>query len=164
MEDVTDKIIQRYKQGRREDLILLLQEIQDKAGYISEEIISRISVLLGISASKVFGVATFYDQFRFFPAGKLVIRICGGTSCFLNGSMQIVSVLKEEFGIEPGQTTKDGRISCEMVPCMGGCNNGPVIEVNGEYHINIDSLQIPVFIKKLRQRLENETRTSDGRY
>lgn len=156
MESVIDKVIDRYRQGKREDLIPILQEIQKSAGHISEEAIVKVGRLLNISTTKIFGLATFYDQFRFFPAGRIHIRICHGTSCFMNGSGSLITAVKEELGIEPGQTTRDGRFSYEVVTCMGSCTNGPVIRVNDEYHTGVTSNQIPGMIKKLKHLAETD--------
>jgi len=151
-----ETIIKKYKSGRREDLIPLLQEIQDDNGYISEEVIVKIGCFLGMSTTKIYGLATFYDQFRFVPEGKIRIRICNGTSCFLNGSRSVINKIKEETGIRAGQTSRDGNLSYEIVTCMGGCNNGPIITVNDEYHPHIRPEQIPDLLKKLRYITEND--------
>ena len=149
-------ILKKYKPGKREELIPLLQEIQSDFGYISEDAIVRVGNFLGLSTTKIFGLATFYDKFRFVPAGKIRIKICHGTSCFLNGSQAIISKLKEETGVVPGQTTRDGQLSYELVSCMGGCSNGPVMNVNGEFHTRISASQIPELIKKLKYIIEND--------
>ncbi len=91
----------------REDLIPLLQEIQAENGYLSEESIVRVGGHLGLSTTKIFGLATFYDQFRFIPSGKVHLKICHGTSCFMNGSQAIIDKFKEELKISPGQTTQE---------------------------------------------------------
>jgi NADH-quinone oxidoreductase subunit E len=156
MEKVIDEILSRYRQGRMEDLIPILQEIQKSTGHLSEDAVVRVGKLLNISTTKIFGLATFYDQFRFLPAGKIHIKICHGTSCFLNGSRSLVTAVREELGIEPGQTTRDGRFSYEVVSCMGGCCTGPVILVNNEYHTGVKSEQIPVLIRKLKFIVEND--------
>ena len=151
-----DIILKKYKQGKREDLIPLLQEIQEDLGYISEEAIVRVGSFLGLSTTKIYGLATFYDRFRFIPSGKIQIRICNGTSCFLNGSQAIINKIKEETGVIPGQTTRDGNFSYEIVSCIGGCHSGPLINVNGEYHTHIKAEQLPELIKKLKYVIENE--------
>jgi NADH-quinone oxidoreductase subunit E len=151
-----DIILKKYKQGKREDLIPLLQEIHDDLGYLSEEAIVKIGSFLGLSTTKIFGLATFYDRFRFMPSGKIQIRICHGTSCFLNGSQSIINKIKEETGVMPGQTTRDGNFSYEIVSCMGGCCNGPVINVNGQYHTHIKAEQLPELIKRLKYVIEND--------
>jgi NADH-quinone oxidoreductase subunit E len=151
-----DLILKKYKQGKREDLIPLLQEIQEDLGYLSEEAIVRVGNFLGLSTTNIFGLATFYDRFRFIPSGKIQISICHGTSCFLNGSQSIINKIKEETGILPGQTTRDGNFSYEIVSCMGGCSNGPVINVNGEYYTHIKAERLPELIKKLKYIIEND--------
>lgn len=151
-----DTILKKYKQGRREELIPLLQEIQSAQGFLSENAIVSVGNYLGLSTTKIYGLATFYDRFRFIPAGKINIKICNGTTCFLNGSQQIINKIKEESGIMPGQTSRDGLISYEIVSCMGGCNNGPVINVNGRYYTHIMASQIPDLINRLKYIIEND--------
>ena len=151
-----DIILKKYKQGKREDLIPLLQEIQDHLGYLSEEAIVKTGSFLGLSTTKIFGLATFYDRFRFIPSGKIQIRICHGTSCFLNGSQAIINKIREETSVMPGQTTRDGNFSYEIVSCMGGCCNGPVINVNGEYYTHIKAEQLPELIKRFKYIIEND--------
>lgn len=151
-----DMILKKYKPGKREELIPLLQEIQSVQGFISEEAIVKIGGFLGLSTTKIYGLATFYDKFRFFPAGKIRIKVCHGTSCFLNGSQAIISKLKEETGIQPGQTSRDGLISYEIVSCMGGCINGPVVNINDEFHSRVNASQVPELIKRLKYIIEND--------
>ncbi len=149
-------ILKKYKQGKREDLIPILQEIQEDHGFLSEEAIVKTGNYLGLSTTKIYGLATFYDRFRFIPSGRIHIMICNGTSCFLNGALSIINKIREETGISEGQTTRDGYFSFEIVSCMGGCNNGPVITVNGEYHTHIKAEQLPEFIKRLKYVIEND--------
>jgi NADH:ubiquinone oxidoreductase subunit E len=149
-------ILKKYKQGKREDLIPLLQEIQEVQGFISEESIVKIGNYLGLSTTKIYGLATFYDRFRFVPAGKIQIRVCNGTSCFLNGSRAVINKIQEETGVLHGQTTRDGNFSYEIVSCMGGCHNGPLINVNGEFHTHVKAEQLPELIKKLKYIIEND--------
>jgi len=151
-----DLILKKYKHGRREDLIPLLQEIQTENGYLSEESIVRVGGHLGLSTTKIFGLATFYDQFRFIPSGRIHLKICHGTSCFMNGSQAIIDKIIEELKISPGQTTRNGNFSFDIVTCLGGCYHGPVILVNGEYHIHIHPEQLPALIKKLKLIIEND--------
>lgn len=151
-----DTILKKYKSGKREELIPLLQDVQSSQGYISEEAIVKIGSFLGLSTTKIYGLATFYDKFRFFPEGQIRIKICHGTSCFLNGSQAIISKVKEETGIQRGQTTRDGLISYEIVSCMGGCINGPVMSINDEFHTAVNASQVPELIKRLRYIVEND--------
>ncbi len=156
MADDLDLIFKKYKHGKREDLIPLLQEIQESLGYLSEDAIVQVGAFLGLSTTKIYGLATFYDRFRFIPAGKIEIKICHGTSCFLNGSQAIIDKVRDETGLLPGQVTRDGNLSYEIVSCMGGCNSGPVINVNGEYQTHIKPEQLPDLIKKLKYVIEND--------
>ncbi|HLN55544.1 MAG TPA: NADH-quinone oxidoreductase subunit NuoE [Bacteroidales bacterium] len=151
-----DIILKKYKSGKREELIPLLQEVQSVLGYISEDAIVRIGSFLGLSTTKIYGLATFYDKFRFFPVGKISIKVCHGTSCFLNGSQAVINKLKEETGIQPGQTTRDGLVSYEIVSCMGGCINGPVMSINEEFHVRVNASQVPELIKRLKYIIEND--------
>jgi NADH-quinone oxidoreductase subunit E len=155
MANSLESILNKYKSGRREDLIPLLQEIQEENGLISEAAIVKVGNLLNMSTTRIYGLATFYDQFRFIPSGKIHLKICHGTTCFLNGSQAIIKRIKDELDIDPGQTTRDGCFSYEIVSCMGGCNSGPVIYVNGNYFTNIKADQLPALISKLRFTLEN---------
>jgi NADH:ubiquinone oxidoreductase subunit E len=84
------------------------------------------------------------------------IKVCHGTSCFLNGSHAIINKIREETGLIPGQTSRDGIFSYDIETCMGGCNNGPVIRVNGEYYQCVKPEQLPELIKKLRYIIEND--------
>lgn len=154
-EDI-DTILKKYKQGRREDLIPLLQEIESSSGYLSEEAIVKVGSHLGLSTTKIYGLATFYDQFRFFPAGKIHLKICNGTSCFMNGSQSVIDKFREELRIAPGQTTRNGNFSYDIVTCMGGCFHGPVILVNGEYTIHVRPEQVADLIKRLKYIIEND--------
>ena len=149
-------ILKKYKPGRREDLIPLLQEIQEDHGHLSEEAIIKVGGFVGLSTTKIYGLATFYDQFRFIPSGRVRIKVCHGTSCFLNGSQAIINKIREETGLIPGQTSRDGIFSYDIETCMGGCNNGPVIRVNGEYYQYVKPEQLPELIKKLRYIIEND--------
>lgn len=151
-----DAILKKFKPGRREELIPILQDIQAESGYLSEEAIVKIGSFLGLSTTKIYGLATFYDRFRFIPSGKIRIKVCHGTSCFLNGSQAVISRIKEETGIMPGQTSRDGLISYEIVSCMGGCVNGPVLNINDEFHIRVTPAMVPELIKRLKYIIEND--------
>ncbi len=151
-----DLILKKFKAGKRDDLIPLLQEIQEEMGYLSEEAIMKTGAFLGLSTTKIYGLATFYDKFRFIPQGKIHIKICNGTSCYLNGSQKVIDKFIEETGVIAGQTARDGSISYEILSCMGGCNKGPVINVNGEYRIHLKPSQVPELIKKLKYIINND--------
>ncbi len=133
MSDTLDSILQRNEPIQRDKLLPVLQEIQTELGYISEEAVNRVSELTGIPTSKVYGVATFYDQFRFSPQGRYHIKVCNGTSCHINHAASIIRELEKVLKIKPGQTTRDGVYSFETVNCMGACALAPVININGNF-------------------------------
>lgn len=145
-----DEILSHYREGSHENLIPILQDVQQAEGYLSENAIVSIGSFLRMSTTKIFGLATFYDRFRFFPAGKVHMRICNGTTCFINGSTPVIAAVRDALGIEPGQTTRDGRFSYELTACMGGCNEGPVICIGDTYHTHIRLEDIPDMIAKLK--------------
>ncbi len=150
-----ETILKRYRSGSHESLIPILQEVQADEGHIPEAAIVRIGEFLDMSTTKIYGLATFYDQFRFVPFGKIHLRICNGTSCFINGSRPVIAAIKEAFGIEPGQTTRDGRFSYELTSCMGGCNDGPIIKVGDEYYTHLKPEEIPEMIKRFKVLAES---------
>jgi len=156
MKNGIDQILKKHKPGRREELIPLLQEVQDSFGFLSEESIIKVGSYVGLSTTKIYGLATFYDQFRFIPAGKIHISICNGTSCYLNGSGSVIDKISEITGIMAGQTSRDGLFSYDIVTCMGGCNRGPVIKINGEYYTSVRPEQLPGLIEKLKFITEND--------
>jgi NADH-quinone oxidoreductase subunit E len=143
-------ILRQYKAGSHESLIPILQDVQAEEGYLSEDAIVRIGRFLEMSTTKIYGLATFYDQFRFVPCGRVHLRICNGTTCFINGSEAIIRAVRETLGVEPGQTTRDGKLSYELTSCMGGCNEGPVICVGDTFYTHIRAEDIPDMITKLK--------------
>ena len=145
-----DDILKRYKSGSHESLIPILQDVQAEEGFLSEDAIVRIGRFLEMSTTKIYGLATFYDQFRFNPCGHVHLRICNGTSCFINGSGAVVRAIKETLGVDAGQTTRDGRFSFELVSCMGGCNEGPVVSTGDSFSTHVRAEDIPEMITKLK--------------
>jgi len=113
-------------------VIPLLQEIQQRSGYLSEGNLACVSEYTHTPLSSVYGVVTFYSQFRFDRPGKHMIRICQGTACHVLGAGQILDHLKERLGITEGQTTTDGLFTLEPVRCLGCCSLAPVIMIDGE--------------------------------
>jgi NADH-quinone oxidoreductase subunit E len=113
--------------ARPENLIPILQDVQDQLGYSSEEAVTRIAEYLGVSANQVYGVATFYSQFRFHPAGKRHMKVCTGTACHVRRSALILEALERKLRIAPGETTPDRQYSLESVACFGSCALAPVV-------------------------------------
>ena len=146
------KILEKYNHAGRDALIPILQEFQEKEGYLSKEAIARIGDHLDLPTSKIYGVATFYNQFRFNALGKYHIQICRGTACHVKGSAQILITLEQELGIEAGETSRDGLFSLEVVACIGACGLAPVISINGEYFANITPEKTRKIIEDFRKR------------
>lgn len=137
MADKIDEIIKNHLNVQRDGLLPLLQEIQREMGYLSEESINRIGTALSLPISKIYGVATFYDQFSFEPRGVFHIQICHGTTCHINHSAKIIQETERLLKIKQGQTTRDGMFSIEIVNCMGACGLSPVIAINDTYHTGV---------------------------
>lgn len=120
-------------------LIPLLQSAQESYGYIPEQAIYTISDVTGTPTADIYGVITFYAQFRLTPIGKNVIRVCEGTACHVNGAKSVLSVLQEELEISVGETTPDALFTLQSVACLGCCSLAPVIMVNEDTHGNLIS-------------------------
>lgn len=131
--------------GSEEELIPLLQLIQRNDGFVSSEGIKAIARFAGIPESKVFGVATFYAQFRFEPKGENHILVCRGTACHVKGATRIVEELEMQLGIKEGATSDDLKYSLENVACIGACSLAPCIMNNGK----VEAKLTPDKIKKL---------------
>jgi len=145
-----DDILSHYREGSHENLIPILQDVQEAEGYLSENAIVQIGSFLRMSTTKIYGLATFYDRFRFIPAGRVHMRICNGTTCFINGSASVVAAVRDALSIDPGQTTRDGRFSYELTACQGGCNDGPVVCVGENYFTRLRPEDVPELISKLK--------------
>jgi len=131
-------------------LIPLLQRTQHEFGHLPTEALKRIAEHLGIPLTKVYGVATFYTQFRFEPVGKHTIKICHGTACHVNGAMNISQVIREEVGVNEGETTTDRLLSLERVACLGCCSLAPVIMIDNRIHGRLTTESARLIIGKVR--------------
>jgi len=147
-----DAIFERHPNAKRDSLIPILQEVQTEYGYLSREAVVLIGRHLRLPASKIFGVATFYNQFRFQPQGKFHIQVCRGTACHVKGSAAILEAVKRELKIEPGQTSRDGLFSLEVVACIGACGLAPVICVNGEFHAGLTTQKVVKILDSYRRK------------
>jgi NADH-quinone oxidoreductase subunit E len=129
MEKSIDAILSPYA-GGADDLIPILQDVQQKHGFLSDDAMADISEYTGVPASRIYAVATFYAQFRFAPIGRTHITVCRGTACHVNGAPRILEKLEEILGISDGGTTNDGEYSLESVACIGACGLSPCIIMN----------------------------------
>ncbi len=137
MNEEIRRILEKSSRGGTDALMPVLQEIQAIEGYLSPEIISEVSRYMGIAENRIYSIASFYDQFSFVPRGRKHIRVCSGTACHVNGSEAVVQEINKQLGIKPGQKTKDGWFSLEIVQCMGACSLGPVVEIDGRHYDHV---------------------------
>ena len=119
-----------------ESLIIILQDIQKELGYVPEEAVDIVAGELGISPTRIFGILTFYAQFRLFPPGKHSLKVCQGTACHVMGGERILRYLSDKLDVKAGETTSDGRFSFERVACVGCCGMAPVVLVDDKPHGN----------------------------
>jgi NADH-quinone oxidoreductase E subunit len=150
-----DEILQRHPNAGRSDLIPILQEVQEAHGYVSKDAVKRIGGHLGLPTAKVYGVATFYNQFRFAPPGKFHVQVCRGTACHVKGSAGLLEAIQRVLKLQPGQTSRDGLFSLEVVACIGACGLAPVICVNGEFHARLTAEAVKGIIGEYRGRAAN---------
>ncbi len=142
-------VIKKYP-ASRENLISILQEVQGAYGYLSTESIEKIAEYLSLPSSKVFGVATFYNQFKLNAPGRIQIQVCRGTACHVRGSLELLDTVIRLLGIGVGETTKDGLFSLETVACLGGCSIAPVITANGKFYGRLDKKKLEELIEGFR--------------
>jgi NADH-quinone oxidoreductase E subunit len=147
-----EKVFEHFPQAGRDSLIPILQAVQEAQGYLSEIAVVRISRHLGIPASKVYGVATFYNQFRFQPKGKYHILVCRGTACHVKGSGKVLDAVVKHLKIEPGKTTRDKMFSLETVACMGACALSPVICINEDFYAKVSPAKVIKLIESYREK------------
>jgi NADH-quinone oxidoreductase subunit E len=139
--------------GDRQELIPLLQEAQEKFRYLPAAVMKEIAGFLKISESTVYGVATFYAQFKLTPLGKKVIRVCRGTACHVRGSGKVLEEMEKQLGIKAGETTPDMEYTLETVACIGACALAPTMTIDGEVYGKMTT-------KKVAEVLGDRTKTS----
>lgn len=143
--------------GHEGALIPLLQSAQDTYGYVPEKAMHYISHVTGIPAAEIYGVVTFYAQFRTRPLGKNIIRVCNGTACHVNGVKMLYDTLQEELGINYEETTEDGAFSLVSVACIGCCSLAPVLTINGEVFGRLTAAKT----RKIMRDFRNRVKTTD---
>ncbi len=141
----------RYR-GQPGQLIPLLQSAQDSYGYISETAIKYISGVTGIPESEIYGVITFYTQFRLRPQGQFLIRLCDGTACHVNNAKMLRQIVEDELHLESSDTTADGLFTLQPVACLGCCSLAPVLMINGETHGGLTPQKVRRILKDYQRR------------
>ncbi|MFH0867279.1 MAG: NAD(P)H-dependent oxidoreductase subunit E [Bacteroidota bacterium] len=148
MENSIDSILTNFTPKERGNLIPILQAVQSEEGYISTVAVNIISKKMRISRGQIYGVASFYTQFKFNPPGRHNIKICLGTACHVQGGDFILNALSREIGIVPGETTEDRRFDMERVACLGCCAIAPVIKVDEDIHARMAVIKLKEMLKK----------------
>ncbi len=138
MNNLADHIRNAYPDKKQKDLIPILQDIQEQYGYISENHIQLASEMLNVSGSKIYGIASFYDQFKFTPKAKIEVKICTCPACHIMGSHKLMAFLKLKLNIQDNLHSKDNTFSIEEAPCLGACDKAPVIQINNTYFYQVD--------------------------
>lgn len=133
IEGEVDEILSSHK-GEKADLIPVLQDVQQKFGYLPEEVLKKIAKFTDEPESTVFGVATFYAQFKLAPTGRNIIRVCRGTACHVRGGARILREVETDLGIKAGETTSDLEYTLETVACFGSCALAPVMVENNRVY------------------------------
>ena len=133
-------------------LISILHMVQGRFGFLSAERLDAVAQLLGMPAATVSGVATFYHFFRLLPLGKYRISVCLGTACYVKGASEIADRLRQELGIDFGETSGDGLFTLEGARCLGTCGLAPVVMVGDEVHAKMTPDQIPAMLESYRRK------------
>lgn len=152
--DEIQAVLAKYPNATEDQMIGLLQDVQDACGYLSHDAILSIGRHINRPASKVYGVATFYNQFRFHPLGKVHMQLCRGTACHVKGSLVLLESLEKLLGVPVGQTTPDGMFSYECLACIGACGLAPAIMINGELRGKLTPEALPELLKEYRAKVE----------
>jgi len=147
-EDV-ESLIKEYGTGR-DGLMPILQEMNYKYGWLSDQIIMEIATAFDMSATEIYGVATFYHFLRTKPVGKYVISICQTISCDMSGKSKIVKVLENELGIKVGETSHDGMFTLEYTSCIGMCDESPAMLVNEKVYSKLTPEKVIRILKEIK--------------
>jgi NADH:ubiquinone oxidoreductase subunit E len=152
MTPAVNQILTEYANCGKENLIPILQKIQEEEGFLSRQTVIEVGKTLDMPASKIYGVATFYNQFRFEPLGKYHVQVCRGTACHVLGSATVLEEMEKLLRIKAGQTSRDGLFSLEVVACIGACGLAPVINISGEFHAKVTKESLLGIIEEYRSK------------
>ena len=141
------KVLDTYR-GSQEELIPVLQDVQERFGYLPKEAMFEVSKFLGIPESRVYAVASFYAQFRFTSMGKNTVMVCRGTACHVKGAPRILDEFKRELGIDENETTEDQEYTLETVACLGCCALAPCAMINDEVAANLTPKKVKSLFQK----------------
>lgn len=145
-----DEILSSYK-GEEGELIPILQKVQTEFGYVPERAIKSIAKFLNIPEVTVFGVTTFYAQFKLVPTGRNVVRVCRGTACHVRGGARILKEVERKLGVKPGESTPDLEYALETVACIGACALAPTMVVNNDTYGQMTTKKVSEIFKREEQ-------------
>jgi NADH-quinone oxidoreductase subunit E len=145
MEKTLETIISEYE-GKRENIIPILQKVQDEYTFLPEHLMAEIAKYTHVPPSDIYGVATFYAQFRFEPTGKNLISVCRGTACHVRGAPRIFEEITDQLDLDGEGTTEDMEYTVETVACVGCCALAPVITINEEVHGDLTKQKVKKLI------------------
>ena len=140
-------ILSSYK-GEKGELIAILQDVQGKFGYLPEQAMQQVAKFVHVPESTVFGIATFYTQFKLCPVGRNIIKVCRGTACYVRGGSRILDKVERELGIKAGETTPDMQYSLETIACFGSCALAPVVVINDKVYGKVTAPRIEKLLKE----------------
>ena len=135
---------------KKEQLVSLLHDIQAEFNYLPHDVLVKASERLGIPLSRVFSVATFFRSFSLQPRGRHTVMVCLGTACHVKRGQRLVDIFEQEYGVKPGETTRDQRFTLETVNCLGCCALGPVMVIDGKYHSRMNAEKLAEELEKYR--------------
>ncbi len=138
----------------RDLLIPLLQEIQEAEGFVSAEAMTLVAEALDTPVSRVYGVATFYNQFRFTPLGEHVVEVCRGTACHVKQSLELARHLQRRLKLRPDGNSADGRYTVISVACLGACSIAPVIKLDGEFYGHLTTEKLDALLDEIEAGAE----------
>ena len=137
-------------------LIAVLHRAQKLFGYLPREVMDHVAGKMGIPAAHIWGVATFYHYFNLTPPGRYTISVCLGTACYVKGAGQVLEAIKEELGIDVGETTDDGMFSLQGARCLGACGLAPVVMIEDKIHGDLTGKKVVELLKAYRKQVQNE--------
>lgn len=135
----------------KDNLISLLQDVQETYGFLPEQVLTLIARETGIKEAKIYGVATFYSQFRLKPVGKHLIMICKGTACHVNGASRVEQAVRSHLGTEEGEMTADGKFTYISVACLGCCSLSPVMMIDGTTYAKLTPDKVGAILDGYRE-------------
>ena len=144
---ILDRLVKKHKVSKS-TAVAVFQDVQEELGWLSEDVVRYVSGKLEIPASQAFSVATFYSAFSLEPQGRNRIHVCSGTACHIKGAENVAASITRHLGIEPEQTTDDGKFSLHKVRCLGCCALAPVVKINSDTYADVSQEQVPSVLEK----------------